>query len=127
MRIAYVVGSFPTRSETFIMREAAALALDRGATSTFEEWGVNGSWRWGEYRGFLRSLSHAWSAHPAEFLIRNLIGLEILEPGCRKVRLAPRAVPFDYQVAYPTPRGPIAVASRSGKTTVGVPEGIEML
>jgi len=101
--------------------------LDRGATSTFEEWGVNGSWRWGEYRGFLRSLSHAWSAHPAEFLIRNLIGLEILEPGCRKVRLAPRPVPFDYEVAYPTPRGPIAVASRSGKTTVEVPEGIEML
>ena len=30
MRIAYVVGSFPTRSETFIMREAAALA-DSGA------------------------------------------------------------------------------------------------
>lgn len=88
--------------------------VDLGATSTYEEWGINGSWRSGEYRGFMRTLSHAWSAHPAEFLIRHLIGLEIVEPGCGKVRLRPREVPFDYTATFPTPRGPITVTKTAG-------------
>jgi len=98
--------------------------VDRGATSTFEEWGVNGSWRAGAYKGFLRTLSHAWSAGAAEVLTRTLIGLEILEPGCRRVRIDPRPAPFDYDVAFPTPLGPIRVNRSEGNVSVSVPEGV---
>ena len=86
--------------------------IERIASSTFEEWYINGSWRSGEFKGFLRTQSHAWSAHPAEFLIKNLIGLEILKPGCSKVRIDPKNVDFDYKVTYPTPQGKIEVEKK---------------
>jgi hypothetical protein len=101
--------------------------VERGATSTFEEWGMNGSWRSGEYSGFLRTLSHAWSAHPAEFLIRNIIGLEIVEPGCRAVRVRPRAVDFDYTVTFPTPLGPISVKKQGQHVERLVPVGVALI
>ena len=101
--------------------------VDRGATSTFEEWGTNGSWRSGEYHGFLRSLSHAWSACPAEFLIRSLIGLEIIEPGCAKVRLRPHRAPFDYAATFPTPHGPITVRHQNDDFEITVPDGVELV
>ena len=82
--------------------------LDRGATSCYEEWGINGSWRSGEYAGFLRTESHAWGAHPATFLIKNLIGLQILEPGRSRVRIDPYPG-LDYSSSYPTPWGPLRV------------------
>ncbi|MHC4885579.1 MAG: family 78 glycoside hydrolase catalytic domain [Planctomycetota bacterium] len=96
----------------------------RGLSSCTEEWGMNGSWRDGVYKGFERTLSHAWSACPAEFLIRDLIGLEIQTPGFSKVNLAPYTG-LDYQVIYPTPKGDIQVSCQNGEVTVKLPEGIE--
>jgi hypothetical protein len=99
----------------------------RGALSTYEEWYQNGSWRSGSFAGFLRSHSHAWSACPAEFLIRNLIGLEILEPGCRKIRIRPREAPFNYSVAYPTPLGEIRVTGEDGRIEIHAPKEITII
>lgn len=101
--------------------------LARGATSTFEEWYTNGSWRSGEFKGFLRTLSHAWSACPAEFLIRDLAGINILEAGSSRVAVWPFAAPFDYQVAFPTPRGTVVVRCEKGKTGVSAAPGIEIV
>lgn len=92
--------------------------VGNGATSTYEEWGENGSWRSGAYEGFMRTHSHAWSSGPAEFLIRNLAGIRILEPGCRRVEVAPQSVGIDYDVTYPTPSGVIRVRRQDGKVTV---------
>lgn len=98
----------------------------KGATSAFEEWYQNGSWRSGGFTGFLRSHSHAWSACPAEFLIRNLMGLEILEPGCGKIRLAPKETLFDYRAVFPTPRGAIAAERKSGALDIRAPAAVEI-
>jgi len=98
--------------------------VERGATSTFEEWGINGSWRSGSYQGFMRTESHAWSGHPAEFLIRNLVGLEILEPGCGRVRVAPKATDFDYKAVYPTPQGKVQVVYEAGVFEIEAPDTI---
>jgi len=103
-----------------------ARMVENGAQSTYEEWGINGSWRSGDYKGFLRSLSHAWSAHPAEFLMRNLIGLEILKPGCREVKLDPKKTDFDYRVTFPTPHGPLEVNWENGELDLSGPEGINI-
>ena len=99
--------------------------VDLGATSTYEEWSCNGSWRSGEFIGFQRTQSHAWSACPASFLVKNLMRLEILEPGCGKVSLAPQVTAFDYDIAHPTPRGTIRVRCTGGRLQVDVPKGIE--
>jgi len=98
---------------------------DRGATSASEEWGTNGSFRHGRYAGFLRSLSHAWSAAPASFLIHGLAGWEVLEPGCRKVRVAPAETDFDYRLTIPTPHGPVHVRHAAGRTEIRTPRGVE--
>jgi hypothetical protein len=100
--------------------------LQRGATSCFEEWYDSGSWRAGCWRGFLRSHSHAWSACPAEFLVRQLAGIEIIEPGCRAVRVAPAAVDFDYEATWPTPLGPLTVRHRGGAFSLRTPEAMRV-
>ncbi|MCL2832951.1 MAG: family 78 glycoside hydrolase catalytic domain [Treponema sp.] len=102
-----------------------AWMADRGATSLNEEWGHNGSWRSGQYLGFMRSFSHAWGAGPAEFLIKNIMGLEIAEPGCGKIRLNPRNIGEDYTAAYPLPQGDIIVRFRDGSYAVTLPDGVE--
>jgi len=111
-----------------IVRERWGWMLDRGASSVSEEWGIHGSWRAGEVYGtFMRTESHAWSACPAEFLTRVLIGLEILEPGFRRIRLAPRAEGLQcYRVVYPTPRGLITVKRDGAEVRWTVPPGVEV-
>lgn len=101
--------------------------IAKGATSTYEEWGINGSWRTGDYMGFLRSLSHAWSAHPAEFLIKNLIGLEIMEPGCGKVKVSPVEVDFNYEVEFPTLKGLFKVKKCGKKISIDSADEIEII
>jgi len=101
--------------------------VKKGATSTYEEWYQNGSWRDGSFKGFLRTHSHAWSAYPADFLIRRLIGLEILESGCKKIKLSPEKTDFDYNVIFPTPLGEINVDYSDGKINISKPDEVKIL
>lgn len=113
-----------------IMRDRWGMMLSRGASSCSEEWGINGTWRGGtSYGTWQRTESHAWSACPAEFLTKTLIGLEIAEPGCQKVRLSPKRpsrLPY-YEVKYPTPLGLIHVTRKDEQVNVELPEEIERL
>ncbi len=109
-----------------IVRERWGWMLDRGATSVSEEWGIHGSWRYGDYlQTIIRTESHAWSACPAEFLIRTLLGLEIMEPGCRRLRLHPRVdVLPDFRVSVPTPHGTVEVESSHGSVRWQAPDSV---
>lgn len=100
--------------------------VERGATSVSEEWYINGSWRAGDWTGFLRTLSHAWSAIPAEFLIRNMMGLKIITPGGSKVSVSPKDVPFDYTVKYPVPAGVITVRKHGSEVEVSNTDTIKV-
>lgn len=101
--------------------------LDRGSTSCHEEWGISGTWRSGTYVGRMRSLSHAWSAHPATFLVRHLAGIEIIEPGCRVLRVSPTVIDLDFQSVFPTPLGPVRVSVQDGVTSVDSPENVSII
>lgn len=107
-----------------IRRRWGKRMLERGATSVYETWQENGRWRSNGFIGLLNSQSHAWSACPADFLIRHLLGLEVVEPGCRSIRLNPHKTEFDYRVVFPTPRGNIRAECRAGKISVTVPEDV---
>lgn len=102
--------------------------VQKGYSSTLEEWLPSASWRGpgNSFYGIYRSYSHAWSAAAGEFLVRQLPGFEIIEPGCRKVRLAPAETEFDYTATIPTPLGEITVTRKAGRTDVQAPEGIEI-
>lgn len=123
LKTLVAAGRFATA--TAILRRRWGWMLDRGQTSASEEWGRHGSWRSGEYDTFARTESHAWSAAPAEFLTKLVAGVEILEPGCRRVRITPQTDGLpDYTIRYPTPEGVIVVEYRDGELRVAVPDGI---
>ena len=73
--------------------------------------------------------SHAWGGTPACALPLALSGLEILEPGYRKIRLNPSLLGLDEaKVQIPTPFGMIELRLRRGSAPeITVPEGIEVL
>lgn len=109
-----------------LIRERWGRMLDRGQTSCSEEWYTNGSWRDGHFHGFQRTHSHAWSACPASFLIKGLAGIEIVEPGCRTVRVRPHTAGPAYTIAWPTPLGEVKVKWDGGAVAVDVPSGMRL-
>ena len=90
-----------------LMKEYYGGMLDMGATSFWEdfnlEWtensapidrlpvkgerDIHGDFGDHCYVGFRHSLCHGWSCGPVPFLIKKLGGIEILEAGCKKVRV----------------------------------------
>jgi alpha-L-rhamnosidase len=80
--------------------------LDKGATTFWETFpGTLGGGHWS------RSLCHGWSAAPAYFLSTQVLGVTPLEPGYRKVRIAPQTFGLTWaRGQVPTPHGPIYVA-----------------
>lgn len=102
--------------------------VDRGATSTFEEWTINGSWRKGDnFTTVLRSQSHAWSAYPAEFFLRRLIGFEIIEAGCKKIKLNPQITDFNYSIKLPVPSGLIEVEMNGVDVKISIPPQVDII
>lgn len=92
--------------------------VDRGYETALEEWSCLGSWRSGKFEGFLRSQSHVWSAAPGYFLIDNLIGLKILEPGGGRISVTPRNIGADYQIRRPLAGGWLTVKCRGGSLSL---------
>ncbi|MDT8390458.1 MAG: family 78 glycoside hydrolase catalytic domain [Lentisphaeria bacterium] len=101
--------------------------VDRGRTSCTEEWYENGSWRGGDWAGFERTHSHAWSACPAEFLITGLAGIQILTPGCGQLKINPYPAAAPYAITYPTPRGDVRVTWDGARAAIHAPDTIHVV
>lgn len=93
---------------------------------------VHGSYGNHCYQGFRHSLCHGWSSGVVSWLTQYILGIEIMEPGCRKIRIHPNLCDLDWvRGTYPTPEGILEVAhvrTSSGeiKTTVQAPKGVEV-
>ncbi|MBE6570586.1 MAG: hypothetical protein E7658_10305 [Ruminococcaceae bacterium] len=70
--------------------------------------------------------SHAWGGTPCWSLPLALTGMELLEPGYRRVRFCPSLLGLEYaEVQIPTPYGRMEVKLEKGKEPVfAVPDGI---
>ena len=65
------------------------------------------------YKGFRHSLCHGWASGVTSWLARYVLGVEILEPGCRRIRLRPQLCGLQWaRGAYPTPMGLLKVEHR---------------
>jgi len=88
-----------------IIRQQWKKMLDKGATTFWETFpGEVSKGHWS------RSMCHGWSSAPAYFLSTHILGISPLEPGFRRVQIAPQ--PFDLAWArgtVPTPHGAITV------------------
>ena len=56
--------------------------------------------------------------------MRGLLGIEIVEPGFRAIRLNPQTPDHDCALHLLTPRGMIDAEFRSGKWKISVPDTI---
>lgn len=139
-----------TEDAVSIMREYWGTMLDLGATTFWEDFDmdwvtdktvgidklvpddmvdVHGDFGKYCYTQFRHSLCHGWASGPASFLSQVVTGIEILEPGCKKVRIKPDLGGLKYiKTKYPTPYGIIEVEAEEGKEPkIIVPEGIELV
>ena len=108
-----------------------AAPIDRLPAKT--EVDVHGTYGKHCYQGFRHSLCHGWSSGPTSWLTRYILGVEVLEPGCRKIRIQPNLSNLQWvRGTYPTPEGVVEIehcVQKDGslKTTVHAPEGIEIV
>ena len=83
------------------------------------------------YKGYRHSLCHGWASGPTAWLSRHVLGVEVLEPGFKKVRIIPHLGNLSWvEGTFPTPYGVIKVKHTKGKdgkvhSDVQVPEGVE--
>lgn len=130
-----------------LLKDYECCQLDRGATTFFEDYDVSWEQNAGDilslsknedihgdrgdycYKGFRHSLCHGWASGAVPFLAECVAGIEIAEPGCKKIRISPKMCGLDFiDVSYPTPLGILkAEIRRSGNgfsTEYSTPEGM---
>lgn len=113
--------------------------IELGATTFFEDFNLD--WTEGAYRidefvpedandihgdhgafcylGFRHSLCHGWASGPAAFIQEYILGVKVLEPGCKKVAVKPNLGSLNHiKGTYPTPYGIIKIEAT--KTADGV-------
>ncbi len=123
--------------------------LDRGATSFWEdfqyEW-LEGSGRIDEetpeglkdihadygrfcYIGLRHSLCHGWSCGVLPYTVENILGLQILEPGYKKISVKPNLQGLEWiEGAVPTPYGIVKIRKKQGEAVeIDAPPEIEIL
>ena len=85
------------------------------------------------YVGYRHSLCHGWASGPTAWLSNHVLGVEILEPGCKKVRITPHLGNLQWaKGTYPTPYGQIKVhhqkmANGTVKSSIKVPKGVKVV
>jgi len=85
------------------------------------------------YQGFRHSLCHGWASGPTAWMSENVLGVQVLEPGCTKVRIDPKLGDLKWaKGTFPTPLGVIRVshvknADGSVTSTIDAPAGIEIV
>ena len=83
------------------------------------------------YKQFRHSLCHGWASSPTWFLSKYVLGVRVLEPGCKKILIKPCLAHLDrVKGKYPTPYGIVTVehikdSSGNVKTFVDAPAEIE--
>lgn len=79
--------------------------------------------------GFDCDYSHAWGGTPAYQMPARFSGIEILEPGMKKIRLNPSTYGLDFtEITIPSPYGKIEIkVQKDGKTQISAPKKITVV
>lgn len=85
------------------------------------------------YKGFRHSLCHGWASGPTTWLSRHVLGIEVLEPGCKTIRITPSLGSLQWaEGSYPTPLGIIKVrhdkqSDGSIRSKIEAPKGVKII
>ena len=74
------------------------------------------------------SLCHGWASGPAPYLAAHVLGIKVVEPGCRKIKFEPNLAGLEWaKGTYPTPYGDIKIEITKDGASCIVPEGVEIV
>ncbi len=82
------------------------------------------------YKGFRHSLCHGWASGPTAWMSEHILGIRIVRPGCRTIRLDPHLGDLEWaEGTFPTPMGLLKVRHEKGpggkvESRVAAPEGV---
>lgn len=82
------------------------------------------------YKGFRHSLCHGWASGPTSWMTEYVLGVEVLEPGCRVLRIVPHLADLEWvEGTFPTPKGIVKIRHEkqpdgSISSKIDAPEGI---
>ena len=67
------------------------------------------------YQGFRHSLCHGWASGPTAWLSQHVLGVEIVEPGYKTVKINPHLGNLEWvEGSVPTPFGDIKISHKKG-------------
>lgn len=84
------------------------------------------------YKGFRHSLCHGWASGPTAWLSEHVLGVQVLEPGCKTIRVQPHLGDLQWvEGSFPTPLGVVQVrhekqADGAIRSQVKAPPGIKI-
>ncbi|MBO7468329.1 MAG: alpha-L-rhamnosidase [Bacteroidaceae bacterium] len=136
-----------------IIREYWGGMLDMGATTFWEDFNLDWTKNAGRidelvpegkddihgdfggycYKGYRHSLCHGWASGPTAWLSNHVLGVEIIEPGCKKVCITPHLGNLKWAEGfYPTPYGQIYIRHEklpdgTVKTSIKAPKGVKVV
>ena len=136
-----------------IIRDFWGAMLDLGATSFWEDFNVDwlpnaapidelvpegkkdihGDFGAYCYVGFRHSLCHGWASGPTSWLTEHVLGVKVVEPACRVVRVVPNLGDLQWaEGKFPTPYGDIEISHRkdaNGKiiSKIKAPKGVKVV
>ena len=85
------------------------------------------------YKGFRHSLCHGWASGPTSWLSEYVLGVQVVEPGCRTVRIAPHLGDLEWvEGTFPTPYGVITIRHEMGadgqvKSRIDAPAEVKII
>ena len=85
------------------------------------------------YQGFRHSLCHGWASGPTSWLSEFVLGVQVVEPGCRTIRITPHLGDLQWvEGSFPTPYGDIQIrhekeANGNIKSRIEAPKEIRII
>lgn len=85
------------------------------------------------YEGFRHSLSHGWASGPTAWLTEHVLGIKVIAPGCKEIRITPHLGDLSFaEGTFPTPMGALWVkhtkdSNGKVKTVFKAPKGIKII
>lgn len=94
---------------------------------------IHGTYGAFSYLGFRHSLAHGWAAGPTPWLTEHVLGISVVEPGCKVVRVKPNLGDLKFaEGTFPTPMGLIKVKHQKMvngtiKSVIEAPKGVKII
>src|SRR3546814_6405286 len=85
------------------------------------------------YKQLRHSLCHGWASGPTSWLTRHVLGVSVVDPGCRTIRVEPHLADLEWvEGTFPTPYGVVKIKHTKGSdgkitTEVDAPDEVKVL